>query len=84
MSTSTFDPTELTIAANTDVTLHIVNEGMASHNLTIDGVGIASPVVLGGEETTMVVNLPAGTYAIGCDVPGHRMAGMTGILHVVD
>ncbi len=38
-------------------------------------------MVAGGEETTIVVNLPAGTYAIGCDVPGHRIAGMTGVLH---
>ncbi|HEV2074452.1 MAG TPA: cupredoxin domain-containing protein [Thermomicrobiales bacterium] len=71
----------MVIPANTDVTLRLVNEGVASHNLTIDGAGIVSPVIPGGEETTIVVNLPSGTYSIGCDVPGHRMAGMTGVLH---
>lgn len=79
-TTSFFDPGEITIPADTDVTLRLVNEGVASHNLTIDGAGIASPVVAGGEEIELVVNLPAGDYTIGCDVPGHRIAGMTGML----
>jgi uncharacterized cupredoxin-like copper-binding protein len=61
--------------------LRLVNTGHASHNLSIAGAGIVSPVVLGGEETTVVVNLPADDYAIACDVPGHRIAGMTGVLH---
>lgn len=78
---STFDPSEIVIPADTDVTLRLVNVGAASHNLTIDGAGIVSPVLAGGEETTIVVNLPAGDYSIGCDVPGHRLAGMTGTLH---
>lgn len=81
---SSFDPGEITIPANTDVTLRLVNEGEATHNLTIDGAGIVSEMVEGGEETELVVNLPPGTYGIGCDVPGHRIAGMTGVLHVVE
>jgi len=79
---SSFDPGEITIPANTDVTLRLVNEGNATHNLTIDGPGIISEMVPGGESTELVVNLPPGTYSIGCDVPGHRIAGMTGVLHV--
>ena len=81
---SSFDPGEITIPANTDVTLRLVNEGSAVHNLTIDGVGIVSEMVLGGEAIELVVNLPPGTYAIGCDVPGHRIAGMTGVLRAVE
>lgn len=83
-TTPSFDPGEIVIPADTDVTLRLVNEGVATHNLTIDGVGMASPMIPGGEEATMVVNLPAGTYAVGCDVPGHRLAGMTGTLRAVD
>jgi uncharacterized cupredoxin-like copper-binding protein len=80
---SAFDPAELTIPANVDVTLHLVNEGKATHNLTITGPNIVSPMIPGGESADLVVNLPPGDYALGCDVPGHRMAGMTGVLHVV-
>jgi uncharacterized cupredoxin-like copper-binding protein len=67
LATSTFDPSEIVIPADTDVTVRLVN---------------VSPVLAGGEETTIVVNLPAGVYSIGCDVPGHRLAGMRGMLHV--
>jgi len=81
--TSSFDPSDLTIPANTDVTLKLVNEGMATHGLTIDGTTLVSPMIPGGESHEMTVNLPPGTYVIGCDVPGHRFAGMTGVLHVV-
>lgn len=63
------------------MTLRLINEGSATHNLAIAGAGIVSPMLAGGEETTIVVNLPAGDYAIACDVPGHRIAGMTGVLH---
>lgn len=64
------------------MTLKLVNEGKATHSLTIDGTGIASPMIVGGESDELIVNLPPGTYVIGCDVPGHRLAGMTGTLTV--
>jgi uncharacterized cupredoxin-like copper-binding protein len=65
------------------VTLKLVNQGKATHSLTIDGTSFASPMIPGGESAELKVKLPPGTYAIGCDVPGHRLAGMTGVLHVV-
>jgi uncharacterized cupredoxin-like copper-binding protein len=40
-------------------------------------------MVVAGETVELTVNLPPGDYAIGCDVPGHRLGGMTGVLHVV-
>jgi uncharacterized cupredoxin-like copper-binding protein len=81
---STFDPVELTIPADTDVTLRVVNDGVAVHNLSLNVAGVTTPVLEANEEYELVLNLPAGNYAMGCDVPGHRIAGMTGILHVVD
>jgi plastocyanin len=79
-----FEPEELTIPANTDVTLRVVNEGAAAHNLSVTVAGISTPVLMAGKEHDVVVNLPAGDYEIVCDVRGHKSAGMTGILHVVD
>lgn len=52
------------------------------HSLTIDGTAFVSPMIAGSETHEMTVNLPPGTYVIGCDVPGHRFAGMTGVLTV--
>jgi uncharacterized cupredoxin-like copper-binding protein len=80
--TSSFAPSELTIPANTDVTLKLENKGAATHNLTIDGTGVSSAMVPGGETVELTLNLPPGDYTIGCDVPGHRIAGMVGVLHV--
>jgi uncharacterized cupredoxin-like copper-binding protein len=74
----------VTIPADTEVTLRLVNEGVAAHNLSIEGTGIESPMVGSGETYELVVNLPPGDYVIVCEVPGHRLGGMTGILHVVE
>jgi uncharacterized cupredoxin-like copper-binding protein len=63
------------------VTLRLINTGYASHNLSIAGAEVGSTVVPAGEEATIVVNLPAGDYAIAGDVPGHGIAGITGVLH---
>lgn len=83
LSEMTFQPAEITIPAGTDVTLRIVNNGVASHNIAFAALGIHSRTLAAGEEVELVVNAPEGTYAFGCDIPGHRMAGMTGILNSV-
>lgn len=77
-----YSPSTLTIPADTDVTIRLVNDGFATHDISISGVNLRSEKIKGGETFEMTVNLPAGDYAFGCDVPGHRLAGMTGTLHV--
>lgn len=77
-----YSPSTLTIPADTDVTIRLVNDGFATHDISISGVNLRSEKIKGGETFEMTVNLPAGNYAFGCDVPGHRLAGMTGTLHV--
>ncbi len=79
----TYTPGDVTINAGTDVTLRLVNNGLATHNLTIDAPGMRGEMLAGGEELELTVNLPAGDYGFGCDVPGHRIAGMTGVIHAV-
>lgn len=83
LSEMMYTPSEVTIAADTDVTLRLVNNGVASHDFSISALGINSGMVAAGEEVTLSVNVPAGDYAFGCDVPGHRLAGMNGVLRVV-
>lgn len=78
-----FDPVEVTIPANTDVTFTFTNFGALEHAFAIDEPPIASQVIAGGGTTdTLVVNLPPGTYEYYCPVPGHREAGMVGTLTV--
>lgn len=60
----------------------MVNAGTTVHDLTFEGVDIKSGYVQPGESTTIIVNLPPGTYTFFCTIPGHRPAGMVGTLIV--
>jgi uncharacterized cupredoxin-like copper-binding protein len=79
-----FNPKELTIAANTDVTINLKNSGAATHNFNLEDQGIHSGDIAGGGTGSVVVNLPPGDYEYQCDIPGHKEAGMVGTLHVVE
>ena len=76
-----FEPKEITIPANTDVTFTLPNDGAAAHNFSIDELGISVDLPPGSTEET-VINAPPGTYEYYCDVPGHKEAGMVGTLIV--
>jgi uncharacterized cupredoxin-like copper-binding protein len=82
LSEMQYAPSELSIKADTDVTIHLVNNGVASHDFSVSALGINSQKIPAGETVELTVNVPAGDYAFGCNVPGHRFAGMTGMLHV--
>ncbi len=76
-----FEPTEVTIPANTDVPFTLPNDGAAAHNFSIDELGISIDQAPGSTEET-VINAPPGTYEYYCNVPGHKAAGMVGTLTV--
>ena len=76
-----FEPSEVTIPANTDVTVNLPNEGAAPHNFSIDALGIDVDIAAGATEH-VVINAPAGEYEFYCNVPGHKEAGMVGTLTV--
>jgi uncharacterized cupredoxin-like copper-binding protein len=77
-----FIPNEITIPANTDVTINLVTTGVAGHDFVIDALGIKSKTMAQGESETITINAPAGTYDFYCSTPGHKEAGMTGKLIV--
>lgn len=77
-----FEPTELSIPADTDVTITLTNEGMLQHDLVIEDTDYATELLNGGETDEITVNLAAGEYVYYCSVPGHREAGMEGTLTV--
>jgi uncharacterized cupredoxin-like copper-binding protein len=76
-----FEPAELTIPADTDVTVTLPNEGVTLHNFAIDELGIDVDIQP-GETTETIINAPAGIYEFYCNVPGHKQAGMVGTLTV--
>jgi plastocyanin/mono/diheme cytochrome c family protein len=76
-----FDPTEISITADTPTEFHFVNEGSGVHDFTVDALGIH--VTLNpGESATETINAPAGDYEYYCSIPGHKDAGMIGTLSV--
>jgi len=64
------------------VQFEVVNTGKYPHALAIEGtIGgkdfeLSTGWLKAGEKTTLLVNLPAGTYNSYCPVPGHEAKGM--------
>jgi nitrite reductase (NO-forming) len=73
---------ELTIPADTDVTITVVNKGLLQHDFVIDDLQIKSDLLNGGDTADITINAPAGSYEYYCSVPGHKEAGMVGTLTV--
>jgi len=76
-----FEPKEVTIPADTDVTFILPNKGVTLHDFTIDALNVDVDIEPGATEET-VINAPAGEYEFYCNVPGHKAAGMVGTLTV--
>jgi len=60
----------------------IENDGRIEHAFELEGaIGshefeVATPLLSPGENTTVIVELPAGEYEVYCPVPGHKDQGM--------
>ncbi|MGE0856899.1 MAG: cupredoxin domain-containing protein [Hyphomicrobiaceae bacterium] len=82
-----FDPKEVTIKADSEITIKLPNHGTIQHtfvlndhkndNLPFEPIKV---VIDPGatEETTL--KAPAGKYYFWCDIPGHEAAGMWGYI----
>lgn len=77
------DPTEVTVPAGA-VTFNYVNEGAQVHTLVLEGIdGFKLQVDARGDTDTGNVALDRkGRYTMYCDIPGHRAAGMEGMVVV--
>ena len=66
--------------------LDVTNAGPTIHNVTIrDEAGdvvFASRDLREGESETITAEVPAGTYAMVCTLPGHESLGIKGALVV--
>ena len=84
-----FEPSKLEIPAGREVTLRLENEGVVAHNLiVIQGrKKEARPKIESiqkGDTAELSLRFEdAGTYDFHCDVPGHKQAGMRGVIRVV-
>ena len=69
-----------------DVSVHVMNEGTTTHNLTIRGAEskITSDLNAGTSEVLELGELEAGEYELYCTIPGHESAGMKTTLTVAE
>lgn len=77
-----FEPSELSIPANTDVTITFENKGFLAHDFVIDDPKYVSDMLSNGGTAELVVNMAPGTYTFYCSQVGHRAMGMEGTLTV--
>jgi Cu-Zn family superoxide dismutase len=76
-----FDPDRITIPADTEVRISLVNSGETVHNFTIEEQNVSVDLEP-GDTTEEVLNLPRSSYEFICDIPGHKQAGMVGVIEV--
>src|SRR5262245_7304650 len=77
-----FDPDGVAVGAG-EVAVTLTNGGSIQHDLRIDGADLFLEAG-SGESVDGTVDLEAGSYQFFCTVPGHRDAGMEGVLEVRD
>ena len=82
-----FDPKEVKIKADTEVTIKVPNHGVTLHTFIINDhknenlpfEEISLSIDPGKTEETKL-KAPAGKYYFWCDIPGHEAAGMWGYI----
>lgn len=75
-----YSTNELAGPAGAEFTITITNTGVAQHSFVIDELDVRTVLLYPGESETVTINAPAGEYTFYCSVPGHRQAGMEGVL----
>lgn len=77
-----FDPSPLVGKAGR-ITFRIKNDGAVEHNFLVEGKpGAEIAAITPGESKILETELTPGQYAIFCNLPGHREAGMVGTLKI--
>ena len=74
-----FEPTEIEVPSDTEVTILLPNLGAAPHNFSIDALDVSVDIAP-GETKEVTINAPEGEYEYYCNIPGHKEAGMVGTL----
>ena len=76
-----YEPKEVAVPAG-DVRVVLHNAGVVRHDLRVEGRPALLVEAGPGETAAATWSLPAGRFRIYCSLPGHRPAGMEGLLEV--
>ncbi len=77
-----YSPTELRLTVGEAVNLKLLNQGALDHDFLIEGTDFHLHVAPGGEGIAALQIDTPGTHRFYCSVPGHRGAGMEGMIVV--
>lgn len=78
-----YSPNSITVKSGDTVKINFSNNGGYSHNLTIEGLNIATQTINPGQTDIIQFTAPApGTYNFFCSVDLHRDLGLRGTLIV--
>src|SRR5262245_64195751 len=74
-------PSTITVPAGAK--LDITNAGSANHSFFIEGTTVSTKELKPGESQTLdLKDVKEGMYTVSCTIPGHKQAGMSGMLHL--
>ena len=76
-------PDVLEVVRGTHVVLNVVNEGDEDHDLAVDG-GAKTRTLSPGQSERLDLGTVTDDRAFLCTLPGHKLAGMTLDLRIVD
>ena len=76
-----YTPSSIAVAAG-DIPVVLHNNGIVIHDLRIEGKPTYLVEAAPGRTSTATWTLGKGRYRIFCSIPGHRAAGMQGVLEV--
>lgn len=77
-----FEPAAIEARVGQTVAVRYMNAGSSPHAFDLDELDVHVPVPSGRTNEVLFTPTEPGTYVFYCGVPGHRDAGMTGMLVV--
>ena len=85
LDTMKFVPDSFTVKAGQTVCVDLTNMGVLIHDFVIREGGETRVELSGGKQGLVVFTAPPvhGEYEFACIVPGHKEAGMKGVMRVV-
>jgi nitrite reductase (NO-forming) len=69
-------PAHLSVAAGTDLTLHVTNKGTMPHDLAVEGGSVKVPMLDPGKSADLHIGSVNEAVQAWCTVPGHKESGM--------
>lgn len=79
-----FNPEQIQVPQNEEVTLILMNSGLEEHDFEIEGLDYHLHAMPGSSNTQSVVFTESGIYKAICTLPGHKDAGMVTTIEVTE